>query len=92
MWLKMSKLIGRIEEITPDGRLIAECSELPDMNEPIYDGNRKKIGVVKRIFGPVDRPYISITPETAISEKLRNTNIYKEGRDNGKDKGRNRRS
>ncbi len=85
--------LGRVEEITNDGRLILTCDELPDLGDQVYDSSRNKIGTVKRIFGPIDKPYASVVPETESSiSKMKGIEIfYKERQQNGKNKRRNRR-
>jgi RNA-binding protein len=85
--------LGKVNEITPDGRLIVKCSDLPEINEIVYDKNQTKIGTVKRVFGPVDGPYASIEVNAAVPEVKRNTDLYtKGGISNGKGKGRSRRN
>ena len=86
--------LGTVEEITCDGRLIVRCSDLPNIGEPVFDSRNKRIGVVKRIFGPVEEPYISITPEkdTDPSKYKGKDTFYNKGKEqNGKTKRRNRR-
>jgi len=86
-------VLGRIEEITGDGRLIVQCSELPEIGQPVFDSQKKKIGTVKRVFGPVEAPYASVKAEAPISEKARGTEVYSNGgKGNGKAKGRDRRN
>jgi RNA-binding protein len=85
--------LGRVKEITTDDRLIVQCSSVPEIGEIVLDSDQNKIGVVKRVFGPVDRPYASIEPKGAVTDKIRETDLYtREGKKNGKDKGRSRRN
>jgi RNA-binding protein len=85
--------LGRVEEVTNDGRLIVECDELPEIGDPVFDNGRNRIGTVKRVFGPVDKPYASIVPDTAPgTSRMKGIEIfYKERQQNGKNKRRNRR-
>lgn len=90
--VKMESL-GRVEEITRDGRIIVECNDLPDIGCQVFDRNRQRIGIIRRIFGPVDGPYASVSPdEKTIPEKLRGKELfYERGKQqNGKAKRRNR--
>ncbi|MBR6203928.1 MAG: hypothetical protein IKQ60_02545 [Candidatus Methanomethylophilaceae archaeon] len=85
--------LGRVEEITNDGRLIVTCEALPDIGDPVFDSDRNRIGTVKRVFGPVDAPYASVAPEKGPgTSDMKGTEIfYKERQQNGKNKRRNRR-
>ena len=85
--------LGKVTELTPDGRIIVKCSDLPEIGEVVFDAKENKIGIVKRVFGPVDGPYASVAPKGSISEKLRGTDVYtRGGSKNGKNKGRSRRN
>lgn len=84
--------LGKVKEKTADGRLIVQCSELPEIGDPVFDSKENKVGVVKRVFGPVSAPYASV--ETKDAEAIRTeTDLYtKRGNKHGKDKGRSRRN
>ena len=62
--------LGKVTEITPDGRIIVKCTELPEIGEIVFDANENKIGIVKRVFGPVEGPYASVTAKNTVSEKF----------------------
>ncbi len=87
------ELLGLVEEVTMDGSLISRCSSPPDIGDPIFSRKERKIGTVKRIFGPVDDPYVSITVVDGTNpESIRGTELYyTRGQVNGKGKRRNRR-
>ena len=57
--------MGTAEGKSSDGRIIVKCANLPDIGCPVFDNNRKRIGTVKRVFGPVAEPYASI----AVTDK-----------------------
>ncbi len=85
--------LGNVTELTPDGRIIVKCSNVPEIGETVFDAKENKIGIVKRVFGPVDGPYASITAKITVSEKIRGTDLYtRGGNKNGKNKGRSRRN
>lgn len=87
------KFLGTVYDITDDGRLIVECSEVPEIGETAYDRKENKVGTVKKVFGPVDGPYASVETGNAASEKLRGVDLFiKGGKENGKAKGRSRRN
>lgn len=85
--------LGRVEEVTNNGRLIVTCDVLPDIGDVVFDSGLNRIGTVKRIFGPIDKPYASVTPDTDRgTPKMKGIEIfYKERQQNGKNKRRNRR-
>lgn len=87
------EFLGKVEEITCDGRLIVQCKSLPDLGDLIFDQRQNKVGTVGKIFGPVSEPYVSITVPKERDPVGRNTELFFKGRNqNGKGKGRNRRN
>ncbi len=61
------EILGPVEEITCDGRMIVYCRNLPDVGSPVFDKGQTRIGTVGRVFGPVDGPYASVTPEGGLA-------------------------
>jgi RNA-binding protein len=86
------ELLGIVEEITTDGKLIIKGKTLPDIGDPVFDQRERAVGTVKRIFGPVDEPYITVTvDDKAIAQGQKNKALYfKKGTQHGKGKRRNR--
>jgi RNA-binding protein involved in rRNA processing len=86
--------LGTVNEITKDGRAVVGSSILPEVGNVVFDSSGKKIGTVKRIFGPVDEPFATVDLDKGVSpEKLKGKEVYTTGRaHNGKDKRRNRRN
>lgn len=87
------ELLGNVEEITADGRIIVRCKAAPDMGIPVFDQRERKIGTVKRIFGPVEEPYAAVAVDDRVSlPGLKDKALYyTKGSQNGKGKRRNRR-
>ena len=88
------EFLGTVEEITSDGKAVVRSCELPDIGNSIFDQRERKIGVVKRIFGPVEEPYVTVTVDdrTALMG-LKNKKLYfMKGAQNDKGKRRNRRN
>ncbi len=85
--------LGQVQEVTLEGKLIVKGAITPRPGSIVYDQRQRRIGRVKRIFGPVDSPFISVEPSK--DEKLLNTlgkNLYIDGvENNGKGKRRGRR-
>ncbi len=85
--------LGTVTETTTDGKLIVKCSEPPEIGEAVFDSKQNRIGVVKRVFGPVSGPYASIEPLSAVTNNEKGTDLYtRGGNKNGKNKGRSRRN
>ncbi len=84
--------LGRVEEITNDGRIIVRCETLPDIGDSVFDAKSNRIGAIGRILGPVDGPYASVIPDrNTDSPKMKGKDIfYRKRQQNGKDKRRNR--
>lgn len=62
---------------THGNSLIVKAKTLPTMESRVYDKSRKEIGYVKKIFGPVEAPYIEVRV-TARVEPIRyvNQNLF----------------
>ena len=54
--------LGEVETVTHDGKIIVRAVSTPDVNNAVFDSHERKIGTVKRVFGPVDSPYVTILP------------------------------
>lgn len=87
--LGMEKL-GIIEEITCDGRIIVRCSNLPEIGDAVFFRN-ERIGSVGRIFGPVDEPYVSVSPVGKARADKGGMTFFTGRKRDAKDKRRNRR-
>lgn len=85
--------LGKVTEITNDGRIIVKCSKPPEIGETVYDAKQNRFGIVRRVFGPVDGPYASVETKLAVTDNIRETDLYtRGGNNNGKNKGRSRRN
>lgn len=58
----MMKLLGVIQDIGFDGRLIVRGTFAPGPRDRVLDNRSKPLGYVRRVFGPVDSPYIMVDP------------------------------
>lgn len=81
------EFLGFVEGITSEGHALVKCENLPDLGAAVFDGERRKIGTVKRILGPVDAPYASVSGEKLPPGLKGKKLFFNQG---GKD-GRNRR-
>ncbi len=66
------KHIGKVQNISPKGRLIIRVDKPPNMGAPIYSKDGGVIGTIHDIFGPEKRPYISVD----LKDKARANNLY----------------
>jgi RNA-binding protein len=88
------EFLGIVDEISDNGMIVViGTDEIPDIGNPVFDSQRNKIGSVKRVFGPVKGPFITVAvDDAALSKKLKGKELYITRRaQNGKDKRRNRR-
>ena len=84
------EVLGIVEEITCDGRMIIRCRELPDIGAPVFDNRQTRLGTVGRVFGPVDGPYASVSPEGGTLG-IGSETYFRGKTQNAKGKRRNRR-
>lgn len=67
--------LGILLGISPQ-HLILRChdwedtKQIPAIDEPVYDANKQHIGKIADIFGPVKKPFISISLDRRSSLKL----------------------
>lgn len=80
--------LGSVETVSGDGRFVVKADVTPEINDPIFDSKGSKIGSVKRIFGPVDGPYVTIVPtDKSILTNITGKKVYyRGGAKFGKDK------
>jgi rRNA processing protein Gar1 len=71
------RFLGVIQGSTPKGDMVAKATGSVETRagDKVYNGKKKHFGSVRRLFGPVKAPYVSIktkrrgqTPETVGSE------------------------
>lgn len=56
-------LLGRIKDLGYNGKLIVKGDFAPRLNTEVMDKKRKVIGKISRVFGPVQSPYIAVSPQ-----------------------------
>ena len=57
------KLLGVVQDISHDGRLIVKARFAPGNGAVVRDNLKVTICRVARVFGPVRLPYVAIRPE-----------------------------
>jgi rRNA processing protein Gar1 len=56
------RLLGVVQDISHDGKLIVKARFAPKSGEIIRDNVKAEIGRVVKVFGPVRSPYVAIEP------------------------------
>ncbi|NLK26403.1 MAG: hypothetical protein GX307_07525 [Euryarchaeota archaeon] len=56
------RILGVIQDITYDGRLVVRGGFAPRPRDRVMDYRKRPLGQVRRVFGPVDSPYVIIEP------------------------------
>lgn len=57
--------------------LIVKAKNIPTMESKVYDKSKKEIGYVKKIFGPVNSPYVEVKVTAKIEVlKYINQNLF----------------
>lgn len=51
--------------------------KLPDIGEKVYTAEKQRIGIIADIFGPVNKPFVSVKPYTSESDLLLKFNLQK---------------
>ena len=60
------ELLGNVETVSGEGRFVVRSVSAPEMNEAVYDASGNRLGIVKRIFGPVEGPYVTVNANEGI--------------------------
>jgi RNA-binding protein len=82
-------VFGVVEDVSHEGLIIVRSDAAPDHGDVVYDEKQKRIGTVKRVFGPVDRPYVSVVPAEKPMKNISGRKVYFEkGGQYGKNKRR----
>lgn len=88
------EFLGIVHEVSDSGiAVVIGSGDIPDIGNHVFDSGKDRIGTVKRIFGPVERPFIAVAVDnTASLARIKGKELYITRRaQNGKDKRRNRR-
>jgi rRNA processing protein Gar1 len=82
------RLLGVVQDISHDGKLIVKARFAPNNGEMIRDNVKAEIGRVVKVFGPVRSPYVAIEPRNGLrSLAVLGKEVYvQEERDYGKGK------
>lgn len=83
--------LGTVYGTTSEGHIIVRCGEAPAIGTAVFDDDRKRVGVVKRVFGPVDGPYASVRAQGEVRRIAEGRKLYfnRRNKSDGKTKRRN---
>lgn len=86
------KFLGTVQEVTSEGRLVVKANFAPQPRARIMDNRKRTIGLVRRVFGPVAGPYVTVEPAGDLNMLASlGKQVYVEGAENhGKGKRRDR--
>ncbi|OGS42138.1 MAG: hypothetical protein A3K67_01055 [Euryarchaeota archaeon RBG_16_62_10] len=56
------RLLGVVQDISHDGRLIVKARFAPNPRDLVKDNLKGEVGRVVKVFGPVRSPYVAIEP------------------------------
>ena len=85
------RLLGVVQDISHDGKLIVKARFAPRIKEIVRDNLKGEIGRVSKVFGPVRSPYVAIEPrneQRTLAVLGKEVYVQEEG-DHGKGKRRN---
>jgi RNA-binding protein len=70
--------LSKIIHFSRSGSLIVklDTNALPRIGEKVFDSRLREIGIIHDLFGPVARPYISLTPTTSDPFSLVGKIVY----------------
>ena len=72
------KCVGRVSHLNSRNLAIVSTDKKVPKNTKIYDSEKKIIGKVVNIFGPVRDPYLAIAPNKGIRiTKIVGREVYK---------------
>ena len=60
------KCVGKVSHLNSRNMAIVNTHDKINKNTKIYDSEKKNIGRVVNIFGPVSEPYIAIAPNKGM--------------------------
>ncbi len=68
--------LGRVLHFSKNRNLIVRAQVPPQIGETVTDEKHQKVGVVKDVFGPIMKPYVSIKPEVRRPERYVGETLY----------------
>jgi len=84
------QLLGVVQDISHDGRLIVKARFAPNPRAIVRDNLKGEVGRISKVFGPVRSPYVAIEPRKELKTlAVLGKEVYvQQERENGKSKRR----
>ncbi len=85
------RLLGVVQDLSHDGKLIVKARFAPGIREIVRDNVKTEIGRVSKVFGPVRAPYVAIEPRKELKTLAvlgKEVYVQQQERDYGKGKRR----
>ncbi|NOZ88875.1 MAG: H/ACA RNA-protein complex protein Gar1 [Crenarchaeota archaeon] len=73
------ELLGRVLHRTHNGYVVVDVAapeRLPPLGVPVYTEDRKRVGVLLDIIGPVKKPYAVVKPDSPELNVEKGTPLY----------------
>ncbi|ANF22032.1 Gar1/Naf1 family protein [Thermococcus piezophilus] len=70
------KRLGKVSHYAKQGFLILRTDWVPSLNELVVDKKLTVVGVVKDVFGPVEKPYVAVKPRVRNPENYVGALLY----------------
>jgi RNA-binding protein len=61
------KRVGTVSRIAQGVAIVRLDDDPPDIGTAVVDDSLSRVGRVVDVFGPVDRPYVAISPADSVS-------------------------
>ncbi len=72
--------LGKILGVANSQHIILRCSDwseektIPEIGDNVFDAEKKRIGNIADVFGPVQKPFISVLPIKNTRKKIESFN------------------
>ena len=72
--------LGCVETVSGEGRFVVKAVSVPEVNETVFTRDGKKLGTVKRIFGPIEGPYVTVNADENVRlTEITGKKVYRKG-------------
>jgi RNA-binding protein len=72
------KKLGAIKDFSYRGDILVKASFAPGPHVAVFDGRKRTVGRVLRVFGPVRAPYVNVRPSQEPKLPLLGSKVYVE--------------
>jgi RNA-binding protein len=68
--------LGVVRNLSYKGDILVKASFAPRMGERVLDASKRPLGRIKRVFGPVKAPYVTVEPVEEPPLGLIGSDVY----------------